>query len=167
MEDPPNKVQFYKAETYTTHNSLGLLLRRLTQSIVHQADARLAANDLTHAQWAPMLKLRMVDKLSVTALVRELQIDAGALTRLLDRLEAKGLCERERSEEDRRVVMVSLTEEGRRQSAAVPEALCEVFNQHLAGFSEAEWHTLIELLRRMVANGEACKPDCKHELKSE
>jgi len=167
MSDLPPKAQFYRADTYDCDESLGLLLRRLAKSIVHHADARLVAHDLTHAQWKPMLRLRLGGRMSVTALVRELGMDAGALTRLLDRLESKGLCLRERSDEDRRVVMVSLTDEGFRQSALVPEALSDVFNQHLAGFSEDEWRTLIDLLSRMVANGEASKPDCKHEHKSE
>ena len=50
---------------------------------------------------------------TLAELSRELQIDAGALTRTLDRLEAKGLCRRERSTEDRRVVNLALTDESR------------------------------------------------------
>ena len=38
---------------------------------------------------------------------------AGATTRLLDRIEAKGLCRRVRSQEDRRVVNIELTDAGR------------------------------------------------------
>lgn len=159
--------RFYSAESYTSQESLGWLLRRLTLSIVHQADARLAQHGLTHAQWGPMLRLRMLGETSVAALVRDLQIDAGALTRLLDRLEAKGLCARRRSDEDRRVVMVSLTAEGERQAAKVPQVLADVFNKHLVGVSEAEWRLLVDLLQRMVANGDACKPECRHLDKNE
>lgn len=32
--------------------------------------------------------------------------------------------------------------------------LSEVLNLHLAGFSDEEWHTLRNLLRRMAENGE-------------
>jgi DNA-binding HxlR family transcriptional regulator len=49
---------------------------------------------------------------------RGLGIDAGAITRMLDRLEAKGLVERVRSETDRRVVHVRLTEAGETRHGA-------------------------------------------------
>ena len=148
-------TKFYTPGNYQRCESLGWLLRRLKQSIVGAADIHLAEHGLTHAQWGPMLSLRLCGTSSVAYLVRELDTDAGAMTRLLDRLEAKNLCHRERSAEDRRVVMVSLTEEGLRVTAEVTAVLSDVFNAHLAGFSEDEWRLLIKMLQRMLVNGEA------------
>ena len=122
-----------------------------------QADQRLAPLDLTHAQWLPLFKLAAKDCDTVAALSRELDLDPGAMTRALDRLEAKGLVLRERSTGDRRVVHLRLTEEGRRIARKVPPVMAEVLNQHLAGFSEAEWKQLLALLARMVANGDALR----------
>jgi len=79
------------------------------------------------------------------------------MTRALDRLEAKGLVRRERSEQDRRVVNLELTDEGQRLAGVVPAVLAEVLNVHLAGFSHEEWQTLLKLLRKMIANGDALK----------
>ncbi|MGS0754965.1 MarR family winged helix-turn-helix transcriptional regulator [Roseateles sp. GG27B] len=79
------------------------------------------------------------------------------MSRLLDRLEAKGLCQRERSTEDRRVVMVSLTDEGWRVSAQLPSMLSDIFNAHLLGFTHDEWRLLLVLLHRMIANGDATR----------
>lgn len=146
---------FYTPGNYDRTESLGWLLRRLKQSIVSAADVHLGEHGLTHAQWGPMLTLRLCGTSSVAHLVRELDTDAGAMTRLLDRLEAKGLCKRDRSAEDRRVVMVSLSEEGLRVTAEVTAVLSDVFNAHLDGFSEDEWRLLIKMLQRLLANGEA------------
>jgi len=156
-------VNFYSADTYRVDESLGWLVKHLMQSIVYQADRRLGPHDLTHAQWGPLLRLRFMGPSSSAALGRELDMDAGALTRLLDRLEAKRLIQRERSSEDRRVVIVSLSEEGARLTAKVPAILSEVFNAHLAGFSHEEWRTLIQLLQRAVATGDALRAACKDE----
>ena len=147
-------TKFYIPGNYPRCDSLGWLLRRLRQSIVSAADIHLAAHDLTHAQWGPLLSLRTNGPSSVAHLVRELDNDAGAMTRLLDRLEAKDLCRRERSAEDRRVVIVSLTEEGLNVTAEITAMLSDVFNAHLDGFSEDEWRLLIKMLQRLVANGE-------------
>ena len=139
-------TKFYAPGNYQRCESLGWLLRRLKQSIVSAADVHLAEHDLTHAQWGPLLFLHMNGASSVAHLVRELDTDAGAMTRLLDRLEAKSLCQRERSAEDRRVVMVSLTEEGLKVTAEMTAVLSDVFNAHLDGFSEDEWRLLVKML---------------------
>lgn len=148
-------TQFYSPGNYQRSESLGWLLRRLKQSIVGAADVHLSEHGLTHAQWGPLLTLHLCGTSSVAFLVRELDIDAGAMTRMLDRLEIKGLCQRERSAEDRRVVLVSLTDEGMRITAEMTAVLSDVFNAHLNGFSEKEWRLLISMLQRLLTNGEA------------
>jgi DNA-binding MarR family transcriptional regulator len=148
---------FYVPGQYRADQSVGFLMKRVMSSILAQADQRLASLDLTHAQWLPLFKLAVKDCDTVAALARELDLDPGAMTRALDRLEAKGLVLRERSTEDRRVVRLRLTEEGRKIARKVPPVMAEVLNQHLAGFSEAEWKQLLALLARMVANGDALR----------
>jgi DNA-binding MarR family transcriptional regulator len=86
-----------------------------------------------------------------------MQTDAGAMTRLLDRLEKKKLCKRIRSTADRRVVQVELTPEGLAAIAEVPAVLAEVLNAHLAGFSRAEWLALKDFLQRMARTGDALR----------
>jgi DNA-binding MarR family transcriptional regulator len=153
----PPPTEFYTADSFTREPSLGWLLRQIKQSMICQADKLLGAHDLTHAQWAPMLRLRFHGPMSSAALARELAMDGGAMTRLLDRLEAKNLIQRERSTEDRRVVMVSLTEHGLASMARAPAVLSQVSNEHLAGFTHEEFRTLIGLLQRVVANGHAIR----------
>lgn len=74
------------------------------------------------------MKLRMQGTATVAELARWSQIDAGAMTRLLDRLEKKGLCTRVRSTEDRRVVVVELTPEGRAAMEHVPAIVLTTIN---------------------------------------
>lgn len=157
MPRTPKPVHFYDGVNFKPDQSVGYLLKRVMLSIVHQADKRLDLHDLTTAQWSPLMSLRMRGKSTVAELARWAQIDAGAMTRLLDRLEKKGLCKRVRSTEDRRVVVVELTPEGEAVMEHVPEVLAEVMNLHLAGFSKAEWNTLLGLLGRMVDNGDALR----------
>jgi DNA-binding MarR family transcriptional regulator len=132
-------------------------MKRVLSSVLAQADERLASLDLTHAQWLPLFKLAAKECHTVAGLARELELDPGAMTRSLDRLEAKGLVRRERSTEDRRVVNLVMTDEGRQVARQVPPVMAEVLNNHLRGFSEDEWKQLIALLTRMVANGDAMR----------
>lgn len=153
----PAPADFYRAGTYCAEESVGYLMKRIMLSVVYQVDKRLDAHGLTSAQWGPLLKIRNSGSATVAELARWLQVDAGAMTRLLDRLEKKGLCKRVRSTEDRRVVQVELTPEGEAAVAGVPAVLSEVMNAHLAGFSKTEWLALKTYLNRMLETGEALR----------
>ena len=153
---------FYNAEHYdpsklVPENSVGYLMRKVMSSIRTQADAQLASHDLTYAQWLPLFKLSLCSTATVASLARDLESDPASTTRALDRMEAKGLVVRERSTVDRRVVHLKLTAEGQRIAALVPPVLADVLNGHLSDFSHEEWQTLLSLLRRMLANGEALR----------
>lgn len=155
MTRAPVPASFYRAAGYCADESVGYLMKRVLMSIAQSADKRLEPQGITHAQWGPLFMLLRSRASTVAELARELQTDPGAMTRLLDRLECKGLCRRIRSTDDRRVVNIELTPEGQIAAEKVPAELAEVLNQHLAGFSKAEWTQLKGFLQRMLANGEA------------
>jgi DNA-binding MarR family transcriptional regulator len=124
-----------------------------------EIEQRMAAHGLTAAQWYPLWRLKIGRPGSARELARDLGIDAGAMTRLIDRLVAKGLVERRRDDADRRVVQLALTPAGRRIAARLPAALADVNNAYLRGFDAAEWQQLQTLLRRMIQNGARDRPE--------
>ncbi|WP_029000280.1 MarR family winged helix-turn-helix transcriptional regulator [Azohydromonas australica] len=153
---PVSTAADFYGGSYCAEDSVGYLMRRVMQSIAQQADVRLEPHELTHGQWMPLFVLLKAGGSATSAHVaRQVNIDPGAATRMLDRLEKKGFVSRSRSTEDRRVVNVTLTESGRQVASEVPKVLSQVLNEHLAGFSHGEWQTLLSLLRRMLANAEA------------
>lgn len=148
---------FYRAETLVPENSIGLLMKRVLQSVLWQVDHTLQPHELTHAQWIPLYWLARRGGATVAELAREAGLDPGATTRTLDRLEAKSLVRRLRSSQDRRVVRIELTDAGHAAAALMPGVLADVLNAHLAGFSDAEWRQLVGMLQRLVANGAALR----------
>ena len=141
---------FYCPKDYRPNESVGYLMRRIISLVGHTVERELEPTGLTNAQWVPLLKLQMGLASTVAELARECDLDAGSMTRLLDRLEAKGLVARSRSVDDRRVVNLELTEAGRAAAKEIPVALCGIQNQLLAGFSVDEWQALKDYLRRML-----------------
>ena len=146
---------FYQAESYRPEDSVGYLMRQILNRVGHDIERQLAHTDLTNAQWIPLFKLYSNQASTVAELARECNLDAGAMTRMLDRLEAKGLCKRVRSETDRRVVNIELTASGSKSASDIPEILSGVQNAHLAGFSAEEFETLREYLRRILNNAQS------------
>jgi DNA-binding MarR family transcriptional regulator len=144
---------FYRPEDYQPDESAAYLMRRIITCMASEIDEALEPQGLTSAQWVPLFKLHMGQAFTVAELARQCQLDAGAMTRLLDRLEDKGLLARVRSSEDRRVVNLELTPEGREAAKEIPAVLCKVQNAFLQGLSVEEWQQLKGLLRRVLANG--------------
>ncbi|HET8747049.1 MAG TPA: MarR family transcriptional regulator [Ramlibacter sp.] len=144
---------FYTPEDYRPDESAAYLMRRILTLMAGEVDEALEPQGLTHAQWVPLMKLHMGLASTVAELARECQLDGGAMTRTLDRLEAKGLVERVRSCEDRRVVNLQLTPEGREAAKQIPQVLCKVQNAFLEGLSVEEWLQLKSLLQRILDNG--------------
>lgn len=142
--------EFYQPGQYKAEQSVGYLMRRIVTLLAQDIERKMEPHGLTNAQWVPLLKLHISGNRTVAELARECQLDAGAMTRLLDRLEAKGLCRRVRSSEDRRVVNIELTEAGSAAAQKIPTMLCSAQNAYLLGFSEEEWQTLKGFLRRIL-----------------
>jgi len=140
------------SESYDPGRSLGMQLRRIVTQLVAAVDRRMEPLGLTDAQWRPLLCLWHDSPATATELARRCGLDTGGLTRLVDRLVAKGLCERERSEIDRRVVYISLTAEGRQTAGRLPAMLAVVQRELLAGISAEEEAGLRALLVRMERN---------------
>ena len=148
-------VDFYRADGYRPDDSVGYLMRRIISLVSQSIERDMEPTGLTNAQWVPLLKLHMRLASTVAELARECDLDAGSMTRLLDRLEAKQLVRRVRSCDDRRVVNIELTDAGRAAAQGIPEILCRVQNAHLTGFSVQEWQTLTGYLRRILDTAQA------------
>jgi len=144
--------KFYDGEDYRLDDSIGYLMRQIVSTVSTVTEERMAEHGLTDAQWKPLLMIQQGQCKTAAELARLACSDAGAVTRMLDRVEAKGLVQRTRSREDRRVVNLELTEDGCRAAAVVPHVLADVLNSVLLGFSAAEVLQLKEMLQRVLAN---------------
>ena len=83
-------------------------------------------------------------------LAERARLSPAAVTALVDRLEERGLARRTRDTEDRRRVLVEVTDEARRGAEELFGPL-EESAQALAGYSDAQLHLLIGFLRGSVA----------------
>jgi DNA-binding MarR family transcriptional regulator len=118
-----------------------------------EADAELAALEISAAQFIVIAALALADSAkSASDLCKGISYDAGAMTRMIDRLETKGLIRRNRRPEDRRVVYLELTEEGARAYPRMRAVSMGVVNRFLQGFSATEARQLEGFLGRMLDN---------------
>ena len=142
----------YNIETFRPSQGVGAHIGRARRTIVEAIDQELAPLDISHAQWIVVMLLGDGAASTAAELCKILIYDPGAMTRLLDRLEKKGVLRRLRAKDDRRPVRLGLTADGAKLYPRILEALVQVFNRLLHGFSKSEVQQLEQLLLRMVAN---------------
>lgn len=125
-------------------NQLCFPLYAASRQVIKQYTPLLERIDLTYTQYVAMMVLWDAREISAKDLGKKLYLDSGTLTPVLKSLEAKGYIVRRRSEEDERVLMVHLSDEGlalREKAAAIPEQVaCTI---KLAPDEAAELYSLL------------------------
>ena len=142
----------YTPEGIRPDNSIGYLISKVRLELYSQVDRELAPHDMTTAQFSIMAHLAYEIADSASSLCSGMSYDPGAMTRMVDRLEAKGFVRRVREKEDRRKVRLELTKEGREAFPEMKARVVEVLNRMLKGFSKGEASQLQDFLKRMLAN---------------
>ena len=151
----------YDSSTYQPLKGIGAMLTRVKVEMMASIDRELAADkrlgplELSAAQWVIIANLAGPEgPKSAADLCKGISYDAGAMTRMLDRLEAKGLIRRTRSALDRRLMNLELTEEGRAAYPRMREVSLAVANRFLRGFTRSEARALEAFLGRMLENAQ-------------
>ena len=129
------------------------LITRARGSVLLSLDAELDRFGVTGAQFEVLKNLFRNTVETGASLCRTLHYDTGSMTRMLDRLEEKGLVRRERGARDRRVVLLRLTDAGERLLPRIRPAARRALRRHLAGFAPEEIDCLKDYLGRIIANG--------------
>ncbi|MGF6665174.1 DNA-binding MarR family transcriptional regulator [Paraburkholderia atlantica] len=152
MTEPSNEPTPDLSE-YQLGESVGYLISRVKSTLHNLVTQRsMAELGITSQQGSILFMVASGKCLLAAELAREYGIDASAVTRLIDRLEKRGLLTRVRSNEDRRVVRLALTPEGNAIAARMPAIFNGVLDTLLNGFTPEEVGFLKSMLRRVLAN---------------
>ena len=101
-----------KYEALKLDNQLCFPLYACAKEIVRRYKPFLDEIDLTYTQYIAMMVLWEEKEINVKDLGGRLYLDSGTLTPVLKRLEQKGLISRQRDDNDERVLIASITQEG-------------------------------------------------------
>lgn len=136
---------------------LGYWLRFVSNHVSHAFSLKLRARDVTVAEWVVMRELFDPEELAPSKLADRIGMTRGAVSKLAERLIAKGLIGRRSSSDDRRYQALALTASGR---ALVPRlaALADRNDEEFFGaLSPAVRRTIETALKDIVR---------RHDLKS-
>jgi len=129
------------------------MFRQLRDGMWAQMERELvkAGHDLTFSQFVTIKKLAG-GIASVTDLARAAELNPGAMTRLLDRLEDKGLIERVADPEDRRALHIHLTDAGVAIWRDIDQCGQRVHDRAFGDMAQDDRNQLLRLLERVRDN---------------
>ena len=149
----------YTPENYNPEESIGRLIADVSGRLLSAFDDEMTGMGITGAQWVILMRIAHGCGSTAAELCRFSRYDTGSMTRMLDRLEEKGLIRRARSDKDRRVMCLELTETGRGLYPLMPPVAMKVLNAHLRGFTREELDLFKGFLNRMRINSEQAALD--------
>jgi DNA-binding MarR family transcriptional regulator len=129
---------------------LGYWLRTVSNAVSSNFARKLDAEDVTVAEWAFMRMLYGIDSLAPTALSERMGMTKGAISKLAERLIAKGLVARRSNADDKRAQTLALTQ---RAKALIPR-LAKLADKNDAEFfgtlSAVERSGLVRIVRKLA-----------------
>lgn len=152
-------MDFYTSDDFLPDQSIGYLVKMCGQQGTAILDRAFAVDGLTCSQWSALISIHFDAAPTCASLARDLVHDKGAMTRMMDVLEARGWVERTRSAEDRRIVRLSLTDAGRDVTMRCRDKVVDLWNRCLADWSHDEitgFITQLQKLRRTLEDTAAC-----------
>jgi DNA-binding MarR family transcriptional regulator len=141
------------------NNSLAPLLSQVRMAMLSGMDqeflrdAEVAPLEVTAAQFVIIANVLKGHANSACELCKFMDYDRGAMSRMLDRLETKGLIRRVPLAHTRRGMAVEVTEAGRAAFPKMQACLTKVVNRLLKGVTKTEVRAVEKVLKRMLANG--------------
>ncbi len=127
-------------------NGLNRRIRRRLNEVI-------AEHGLTYEEWDVLGALRQAGppfRRSAGLLAKRTDLSSGAMTNRLDRLEKAGLVKRLSDPDDRRGVLIELTDEGEKKWVATAKVQASYENLIGAALNKREKEQLNSLLRRLM-----------------
>ncbi|GLQ08665.1 MarR family transcriptional regulator [Devosia yakushimensis] len=142
---------------------IGYLVHEVARLFRRRFEEEARAHGLTLAQWRTLGAIHWKEAVTQVELAGYIDADPMTVSGILDRLEKRGLIERYAHPEDSRAKLSRLTAEGMELVGEARHVGFELYQNALAGLSEAERDTLISGLTRMRDNLNNLGPEADQE----
>lgn len=134
------------------NESLGYLLNLTARNMKHELNERLKKYNLTTSQWALLKLLLENGEMSQIKIAENTHSDKATTGTVIDKLIKKGLVIRKRSEKDKRVYNVQISDEGKDLLNKSTEYAINTNDKALQGFNEEDIKKLFNYLKIINSN---------------
>jgi len=132
--------------------SLGYRMRSLSMQLTRRFSEKLEALNVTTVHWLVLCRLWREDGVPVSEIASYIELEGGSLAGVLERMEDRGLISRRSCSEDKRRMLVFLTDEGDRLFDILPEIALNHCNLCIGGLSDEDVQFMTRVLTTLITN---------------
>lgn len=147
-----DEVGLLAGKNFHLNNSFCFWINRLNNSLQESFNKQLSAYDVTWPQWLVVNVLCHEGASTPAKIAEEIGVDRSAVTRLLDRLEAKQFIVREHDKQDRRSLIILLSEQGMSLIEDINQNAYKHQQQAMSELHSSERRALKGELQKMLAS---------------
>lgn len=129
-----------------------VLLSDLARMVRTWADARARDHGMTRAQWMILVRLDRQPGMSQNELAALIEVEPITVGRLIDRLERRGMVERQPDPHDRRIWRLHLTEAAQPMLKKIMRARAELNEILTTGLPKKDLEAVVDCLLQMKSN---------------
>lgn len=137
---------------FNLDNWVGYITENAMKQVSEAFGRRLQNTSITRVQWIALYYLKTQNRISQNDLSKLMNVKDSSAGRLIDRLERDGLIKRERNDNDRRVIYISLTDKGDKLISDLIPIGIQFNNDLLEGIDEKELLIYDKVLKKMLSN---------------
>lgn len=141
-------------------NEVGEMVQKLVRVFQLFERDQIKVNGFTTSQCYTILELYKNNQLSMNDLSDKMNLNNSTMTRILDNLVRDKYIKREKSEEDRRIVIVSLTDSGREVAEKLNGVLTEYYRKIIANIPEGEVENILNSVGILLNAFDKANPNC-------
>ena len=135
----------------TNSDSVMIALRKIIQAIDMNSKKLVKRVGLTGPQLVILQEISSLGEVSVGEVARAVSLSQATLSGILSRMEKRGLLSRRRSQQDKRRVLVSITDNGKQVLEDAPPLMQEAFVDKFENLQEWERTMILSALQRLVS----------------
>lgn len=130
--------------------SLPMMLHRTLDTIIPHYRKVFKEHNISEQQWRILRVLWELDECTSAALAKKTLLPSPSMVGIIDRMMAKGLVVRDRSNEDRRIVHVRLTDKGRTLQATLMPQVDAIYQEMMSHCDQDAWQTMMNTLQVII-----------------
>ncbi|MAI90062.1 MarR family winged helix-turn-helix transcriptional regulator [Ponticaulis sp.] len=135
----------------SNHYDVLIALRQITRAIDVHSKKMVREIGLTSPQLLVLKEIEQNPTIKASTIAKEVHLSQATVTTIIDRLQKAGLIVRARSDSDKRVVNLALTDGGRARIENAPDLLQAGFVEKFKSLEEWERLQLVSSLQRVAA----------------
>ncbi|SHO48133.1 DNA-binding transcriptional regulator, MarR family [Desulfopila aestuarii DSM 18488] len=147
MYNMDDNEQVERETPTTVSDNVLISLRRIIQAIDLHSRQLVRQHGITTPQLIILKQIHDNQPITVSKVAKQISLKQATVTDILNRLEKKGLVQREKDTGDRRQVLVKETDAGKRLLDAAPSPLQETFLNKFENLEEWQKHMILSSLQ--------------------